>query len=100
MIVPQGEGSTRYLVELEPGDLAQVRFVAFEFVRTEGWDLPIRPGEVLQLIEERSEGVIVARPDGSRIFVPQECARLIGVQKAGPHLESPGTRRRELLRNA
>lgn len=100
MIVPQEDGPARYLMELDPGDLVQVRFVAFEFVRSEGWDLPIRPGEVLQLIEERSDGVMVARPDGSRIFVPEDCARLIGVQRAGPHLEAGPSPHRDVARGA
>lgn len=83
----QTRPATRCLYDAAPGDLVEVGLIAFDFVRTACWHLAIRPGEILQCVERRPEGVLAARSDGSRVRVPHECARFIGVRHLEGHLD-------------
>jgi len=97
MIAPGPTPSPRYLEDSSPGDLFRVRLVAFEFVPWSCWNLAVRVGDLLFYMEKRSDGILVARPDGERLLIPQACTRFIGVQAlAGtPLADASGSARLE-----
>lgn len=79
MIARAPEPSPRCLSDAEPGDLVRVRLIVFELVRSRCWDLPLREGDMLQYIDGGGRDITVARLDGTRVLVPYECARFVGI---------------------
>jgi len=80
MIAPDPDSTPHYLENSASGDLLRVRLVPFEFVPWPCWHLKIRVGDLLLYFEKQADGVLVARPDGRQLLIPQDCTRFIGVQ--------------------
>lgn len=98
MISRARDKTPRSLSDASPGDVVRVRLIVFELVRSRCWDLPLREGDTLQLVDASDAGVVVSRLDGSRLVVPSECALFIGVETiaaGAPSTEQPAARTRE-----
>lgn len=86
----------RCLSDSEPGDLLQVRLIVFELVRSRCWDLTLREGDLLRYIEDVEAGVAVSTLDGTRVTVPHECARFIGVRLLSQETRAAPRRERRI----
>jgi hypothetical protein len=96
VIVDNHATSPRCLSDSKPGDLLQVRLIVFELVRSRCWDLTLQEGDLLRYVEDVEGGIRISRLDGTRVTVPLECARFIGVRLVPQ--ETRDIRRRERRR--
>lgn len=80
MIVPDHRMPTPSLAGLDLGDIVEIRVILFDLVRSHCWGMNIAVGDVVQCLGTKNGHVLVARADGSRTSVPEECAAFIGVE--------------------
>jgi hypothetical protein len=79
-MLPESRMPARSLASLELGDLVEIRVILFELVRSQCWGLRISEGDVVQCLGNGDGFVTVARADGSRTEISEECAAFIGVE--------------------
>jgi hypothetical protein len=81
------------LIHTTFGDLVQVQDP--DAITVPGADAPteLRKGEVVQCLRNDEHGVLIARGDGSRMLVPVQSARTVGIRWFSESLESeePGS---------
>jgi hypothetical protein len=80
VILRESRMPARSLASLELGDLVEIRVILFELVRSQCWGLRISEGDVVQCLGNGDGFVTVARADGSRTDISEECAAFIGVE--------------------
>jgi hypothetical protein len=79
MVIRSENPAEQRLVDMESGDLVQVTAVpGGEPIMVGG--IRLRAGEILQCIENSSEGILVARPDGARLMIDRSLADSVHVQ--------------------
>lgn len=81
----------RTLADSSPGDLVRVELVRVGVTMPRcGWmDRHVRPGETLQCVDDGEAGLMLARSDGTRLMIPHDCARSVGVRFFRDHLSVP-----------
>ena len=70
----------RYLDQAGPGDRFQVRMTALEFLPQSMSHLPLPMGDEFRHVERHPDGVVVERPNGERLLIPDSAIQFIGVR--------------------
>jgi hypothetical protein len=70
----------RYLAEAAPGDRLQVRMLALEFLPHSVSHLRLRMGDELRHVERQPDGILVEKPNGERLLIPDTAVQFIGVR--------------------
>jgi hypothetical protein len=69
------------LIHRSVGDLVQVHVQDRDVPSTPGaGPIRLRKGDVVQCLRNDEHGVLIARGDGSRILVPVQSARMVGIR--------------------
>jgi hypothetical protein len=77
---PKLPSSSLNLAHTTSGDLVQLDALGEPPVSNGGVLLGLREGEVVQCLRNDAFGVLVVRPDGTRVLVPRSGARQVGVR--------------------
>lgn len=88
------ESPPRTLRDAQPGERLEVRLTLFEFAEAPCWAMDLEVGDRLHCLERSPAGILVAHSNGTRLRVPESCARFVAVQRMDvPSGEREGERR-------